>query len=120
MQDSAADLVRICKTADVPPGSVTRADPPGFPPLAVFNVEGSFYVTDDTCTHGQASLSDGYVHGDQVECPWHGGRFCIRSGEPLAFPVDTPIRSYPVTVVGDDVCIAASVGTPSRALPGIE
>jgi nitrite reductase/ring-hydroxylating ferredoxin subunit len=101
------DLVSLCKTADVAPGCVKQADAPGFPPLAVFNVAGTFFVTDDTCTHGQASLSDGYVEGDQIECPWHSGRFCIRTGEPLAFPAATPIRTYAVTVVGDDVCITA-------------
>jgi nitrite reductase/ring-hydroxylating ferredoxin subunit len=99
------DLVALCKTADVVPGSVKRADVPGLPPLAVFNLGGTFYVTDDTCTHGQASLSDGYVEGDQIECPWHGGRFCIRTGEALTFPAVDAVRSYPVTIVGDEVCI---------------
>ena len=106
MERSDQDLVRICKTGDVAPGSVKRAEAVGFPPLAVFNLAGTFYVTDDTCTHGQASLADGYVEGDQIECPWHSGRFCIRTGEPRAFPVVAPIRTYAVTVVGDDVCIA--------------
>ncbi|TMH54626.1 MAG: non-heme iron oxygenase ferredoxin subunit [Betaproteobacteria bacterium] len=101
-----SDLVPLCKTADVAPGSVKRADAPGFPPLAVFNLAGSFYVTDDTCTHGQASLSEGYVEESQVECPWHGGRFCLRTGQPLAFPAVEPIRDYPDTIVGDEVCIS--------------
>ncbi|MGH7806029.1 MAG: non-heme iron oxygenase ferredoxin subunit [Candidatus Binatia bacterium] len=110
MQDS--DLVSLCQVAEVAVGSAKRVEPPGLSPLAVFNLGGAFFVTDDTCTHGLASLADGYVDGDQIECPWHNGRFCIRTGEPTGFPAVTAIRTYPVTVVGEEVCIRAN-GSPS-------
>ena len=100
--------VPLCKTTEVDPGTVKRVDVEGFPPLAVFNLEGAFYVLDDTCSHGQASLAEGYVEGDQIECPWHSGRFCIRNGEPATFPVVVPVKSYAVTVVGDDVCVPST------------
>ena len=102
-----SELVPLCQVAEVADGAAKRVEAAGFPPLAVFNLAGSFYVTDDTCTHGLASLADGYVEGDQIECPWHSGRFCIRTGEPTSFPAVTAIRTYPVTVVGDEVCIPA-------------
>jgi ethylbenzene dioxygenase ferredoxin component len=100
-----SDLVSLCQVSEVAAGAAKRVEPQGFPPLAVFNLGGEFFVIDDTCTHGLASLADGYVDGDEVECPWHNGKFCIRTGEPTGFPAVTPVRSYPVTVVGDEVCI---------------
>ena len=98
-------LLRLCSTSEIAPGNVIRVEVKGLPALAVYNVEGTFYVTDDLCTHGKASLAEGYVEGDQIECPWHGGRFCIKNGEPTGFPVIEAIKTYPVTVVSGDVCI---------------
>src|SRR5687768_12258314 len=98
-------LLPLCKASEVAPGSAKRVDVEGLPPLAVYNVNGAYYVTDDTCTHGQASLAEGYLEGEEIECPWHGGRFCVRNGEPLGFPVVMAVQTYEVTVVGEDVCI---------------
>ncbi len=95
----------ICKTSEIGPGSVKRVAVDGLPPLAVYNVGGRFYVTDDTCTHGKASLAEGTIDGAAIECPWHGGRFDIATGEPTCLPAVEPITTYPVTVVGDEVCI---------------
>ena len=97
----------ICKVTDVNPGAVKRVEVDGLPPLAVYNLAGAFFVTDDTCTHGKASLAEGYVEGKEIECPWHGGRFDIETGRPTCLPAMEAIVTYPVTVVGDDVCIAA-------------
>jgi len=98
-------LRAICKTTEVGPGAVKRIELDGMPPLAVYNLGGRFYVTDDTCTHGKASLAEGTVDGAQIECPWHGGRFDIATGEPACLPAAEPVATYPVTVVGDEVCI---------------
>lgn len=95
----------ICKTAEVSPGSVKRIEVDGLPPLAVYNVGGAFYVTDDTCTHGKASLAEGYVEGKEIECPWHGGRFDIATGQPTCLPAMEAIATYAVSVVGDEICI---------------
>ena len=97
--------VILCKTGDVAPGAIKRVDAEGLPPLAVYNLAGSFYVTDDTCTHGKASLAEGYLEGNEIECPWHGGRFDIATGRATCFPATEDIKTYPVTIVGDDVCI---------------
>lgn len=99
-------MTPICKVSEVPAGSCKRVELAHAAPLAVFNVEGTFHVIDDTCSHGNASLADGYVEGDEVECPFHGGRFCVRTGEPRGFPATEPVKSYPAEVVGDDVCIS--------------
>ena len=97
----------LCKISEVDPGTVKRVEVDGLPPLAIYNLAGSFYVTDDTCTHGKASLAEGYVEGTEIECPWHGGRFEIATGQPTCFPASEAIATYAVTIVGDDVCINA-------------
>jgi nitrite reductase/ring-hydroxylating ferredoxin subunit len=97
----------ICKTGEVPVGAVKRVDVDGLPPLAVYNLAGTFYVTDDTCTHGKASLAEGYLEGSEIECPWHGGRFDVATGRATCFPATEDVKTYTVTVVGDEVCIGA-------------
>ena len=103
MADSEPKLIRLCETTAVPSGMVRRVTVPGMPPLAVYNLDNEFFVTDDTCTHGQASLSEGVVDGNLIECPLHAGCFSIRTGEPLAFPAAVPIRTYPARVIGDEI-----------------
>ena len=66
--------------------------------LAVYKVEGRVYVTDDRCTHQEASLSDGYLEGTTIECPRHQGVFDICSGKPLCPPVVDMLRTYDVRV----------------------
>ncbi len=66
--------------------------------MALFRVGDQFYATDDTCTHAEASLSDGYIDCDVVECPFHSARFCIRTGQALSLPASEPLKRYPVKV----------------------
>lgn len=73
--------------------------------IAVCRVKGKFYATDDVCTHGQASLSEGVVVGDVLECPLHQGRFCVRTGQTRGGPVNVPLRTYPTKVEGGKVYI---------------
>ncbi len=95
----AGKELRLCPVDAVAEGEALRVDIDGRPPLAVYNVEGKFYVSDDTCSHGDASLSEGMVSEDgRIECPWHTGSFCLRTGEALTSPADQPIRVYPVTL----------------------
>jgi nitrite reductase/ring-hydroxylating ferredoxin subunit len=91
------ELVLLCTAADVAPGSARKVGA-GKAALAVFNLDGEFYATDDRCTHGFASLSAGVIAGDQVTCPWHGGAFDIRTGAPVNPPCTVPLRTYPVVL----------------------
>jgi nitrite reductase/ring-hydroxylating ferredoxin subunit len=90
-------LVPLCDAAAVEPGTALRVEA-GDRVLAVFNVDGAFYATDDACTHGPGSLSGGYVEGDVVECDFHGGCFHIPTGKPVKPPCTEPVRTYAVTV----------------------
>lgn len=67
--------------------------------VAVYKAEGEFYATQDLCTHERAYLSDGVVVDCVVECPFHQGRFDVKTGEALGAPVITPLQTYPVRVV---------------------
>lgn len=63
--------------------------------VALYRAEGQFYATSVMCTHGQASLADGYLEGFQIECPLHQGLFDIRTGAATAAPCVDPIKTYP-------------------------
>tara|TARA_B100000586_G_scaffold197622_1_gene146106 strand:+ start:243 stop:575 length:333 start_codon:yes stop_codon:yes gene_type:complete len=62
--------------------------------IAVYRIDGDFFATSDVCTHGYASLSEGIVVDDVIECPLHQGRFCIRTGKALSAPVSEAIATY--------------------------
>ncbi|MER5802178.1 bifunctional 3-phenylpropionate/cinnamic acid dioxygenase ferredoxin subunit [Streptomyces mirabilis] len=66
--------------------------------IAVFHDGGAYYALDDTCSHGQASLSEGWIEGGEVECPLHSARFCLKSGEPQCMPATVAARPHRVEV----------------------
>lgn len=96
--------VKVCNVAELAPGEARRVILQERDPIAVFNVAGRFYVTDDDCTHGLSSLAkDGTVIDDQVECGWHGGRFNILTGAATCAPCTKALRTYPVEIVDGEV-----------------
>ncbi len=66
--------------------------------IAVYKVEGEVFATDNTCTHGQARLCDGFLEGHEIECPLHQGRFDVRDGRAMCAPVTEGLRCYPVRI----------------------
>lgn len=98
--------VRVCKADELKPGMVTRVDADGTP-IAVFNVAGEFFAIGDTCSHEEASLSEGYVEDDIVECPKHGAAFFIPTGEPRSLPATRPVPRFQTVVDGDDLFVEA-------------
>lgn len=73
--------------------------------IAVFNLGGDYYATDDICTHAYASLSEGYVEDGCVECPLHAGRFDIKTGKAQGVPVTEDIKTFKVKVDGDQIFV---------------
>ena len=71
--------------------------------IALFNLGGEIYALDNACTHVGGPLSQGRVEDDEVECPWHGSRFDIRTGEVRMFPAKEDVATYKVCITGDDV-----------------
>ena len=91
--------IELCKVQDVEAGEVRKTEAAGLT-LAVYNLDGEFYVTDDACTHGPGSLSEGFIEGDLIECNFHQGVFSIRTGEVVKPPCMVPVKTYK-TVVED-------------------
>ncbi len=71
--------------------------------IAIFNLGGEFYAIADTCTHRGGPLSEGTVEGEEVECPWHGAHFNIKSGEVMGPPAPAGVTNYTVRLVGDAI-----------------
>ena len=91
--------VKVLPLSELEEGTVRAVNVDGYPPIAVYNLGGEIYATDDLCTHGNASLAEGDIEGDEIICPFHEGSFDIRSGEPVGPPCMVPVRSYAAQVV---------------------
>lgn len=100
-------LVKACDSDALNPGEMLAVEAEGLPPVALYNIDGEFFATSNICTHAVAKLTDGYLEGDQIECPMHGGMFDIRSGAPTHFPCTEPLVTYAVTVRDGAVFIEA-------------
>ncbi len=96
----------VARVSELPPGTSKRVYS-GADAVALFNVGGTFHAVSDRCTHGRASLSEGTVDSDgcTLNCPWHGGQFNIKTGEPLGGPVRVPVNVYEVKVEGDRILV---------------
>ena len=73
--------------------------------IALYQVEGEIYATDNICTHGNARLCDGFLEGHEIECPLHQGKFDIRNGKALCAPLTEDVRTYPVKIDGNRVFV---------------
>ena len=96
------ELLRVAGKSDINPGTAKCVEAGGRR-LAVFNVDGSYYAIDDSCTHRGGPLSEGAVQGTTVTCPWHGASFDIATGNRLSPPAPMNIGSYRVQIDGDDI-----------------
>jgi nitrite reductase/ring-hydroxylating ferredoxin subunit len=99
-----SSLLDLCSTSEVPEGAAILVEKEGLT-LAVFNLGGRFFVTDDACTHGPGSLSEGEIDGEIVECNFHNGAFHIPTGRVEAPPCLVALRTYAVQVVDGTVYI---------------
>ena len=97
-----AELVTVCPASEVPENSVKSFEV-GTNVIAVYNVGGTFYATDNECTHGAASLADGILEGDVIECSLHFGAFNVKTGEAVQAPCFTALRTYKVVVENGEI-----------------
>jgi nitrite reductase/ring-hydroxylating ferredoxin subunit len=89
---------------DVPEGGTLQVTC-GAEAVCLYRLEGRVYATQDTCTHGAASLAEGYVDGDRIECPFHQGLFHIPTGKAVTAPCTIDLRVYEVTEQGGEVLL---------------
>jgi nitrite reductase/ring-hydroxylating ferredoxin subunit len=99
-----SELTKVCATSEVTGGSVKSFEV-GDNVIAVYNVGGSFYATDNECTHGAASLAEGILEDDIIECTLHFGAFNVKTGEAVQAPCFTALRTYKVVLQDGNVCV---------------
>jgi 3-phenylpropionate/trans-cinnamate dioxygenase ferredoxin subunit len=105
-------LQPVCPLGDIPPGEAFRWETD--PPVAIFHTEdGEVFAIDDTCTHQDASLADGWLEGCAVECPLHASKFDLRTGRADAPPAKLPVRSHRVEVTDGIVHVELSKEPPN-------
>jgi len=106
VDDNELSFYVVANANDIAPGELKYVEVgPKYEPVVLINFEGDFYALSDLCTHEEASLSDGEIVGDEIECPLHGGAFEIKTGLPANFPVVVPATTYRTRVVDDEVQI---------------
>ena len=99
-----AKIVKVAQTSEVAPGTGKVVQAEGGS-IALFNLDGTFYAIDNTCTHVGGPLGEGELAGDVVTCPWHGAEFNVKTGAMCRPPARSSVRSYTVKVEGDDVLV---------------
>ena len=95
----------VAALADLFDGAGIAVTPAGHD-IALYSVDGAVYATDNLCTHGNARLCDGFIEGLEIECPFHQGRFDLRTGQPTSAPATESLKTWPVKIDGDRVYLA--------------
>jgi ethylbenzene dioxygenase ferredoxin subunit len=103
------NLVALCDAAEVEPDAAIQVVLDGMA-YAVFNLDGAYFVTADLCTHGPGSLAEGFIMDAEVECPFHQGRFDIRTGSATGAPCTEALKIWAVHVVDGKICIDPGAG----------
>jgi 3-phenylpropionate/trans-cinnamate dioxygenase ferredoxin subunit len=110
-------MIEVCPLSALPRGEALRVE--AEPPIAVFHTEdGEVFAIDDTCTHQDASLADGWVEGCAVECPLHASTFDLRTGQVDAPPAKRPVRTHTVRVKDEHIYVELSQEEPNLP-PGV-
>ncbi len=92
----------LAASEDLAPGEMLAFEV-GAHHLALYNVGGAIYATDNVCSHAYALLTDGWLENDVVECPLHGGQFNVCTGKAACEPASVDIRTYQVRIEGGRV-----------------
>ena len=100
-----AEFVRVAGRGDVPAGEMLIVEIEG-EEIVLANVDGQIYAFGNGCTHRGGPLGEGLLEGDEVECPFHQGRFNVKTGEAVQEPPTDPIPTYQVQLDGDDIMVA--------------
>jgi naphthalene 1,2-dioxygenase system ferredoxin subunit len=96
--------IDIVSKADVPEEDVVGVEI-NAKSIALYQVDGEIFATDNICTHGNARLCDGFLEGHEIECPLHQGKFDIRNGKAMCAPLTEDIQIYPVKIEGGRVFV---------------
>jgi len=103
--NEATNWVTVARRADVPAGQA-KGVKVGNQEIALYNLDGEYYATDNVCSHAYAQLSDGFIERGQIVCPLHAGCFDIKTGKALEPPAEEDIKTFPVRLNGDEIQVA--------------
>jgi nitrite reductase/ring-hydroxylating ferredoxin subunit len=101
--EAARRKIKVSTTRDLTPGNCKVVDADGLA-LALYNVDGTFYATQNACSHRGGPLGEGILNGCHVICPWHYWKYDVTSGEQCESP-QIKLSCYPVTVEGEDIFV---------------
>ena len=104
---------RVCELSDLTPNEAKRIVLGGVPIAVVLDDAGDVHAIGDTCTHGEISLSEGFVEGETLECWAHGSQFSLVTGKPLNLPAYEPVPVFDVQIVDGAVLVDPS---PKKAV----
>jgi 3-phenylpropionate/trans-cinnamate dioxygenase ferredoxin subunit len=96
--------VAVASADEIKPGDVKVVDLNGRP-IAIANANGTFYAFDDTCTHEQCSLGEGFLEDTVITCPCHLAQFDVTTGAVVAPPAPRPVKTYVVRVVAGQLML---------------
>lgn len=99
---------------DLPPGRLKQVTIDG-ERVCLANAGGEIYAVSDTCTHARVPLSDGYLEGRQVVCPWHGAMFDLKTGRPTCGPAADSLRCYAVRIQHGAIVVSPTAEEPGAA-----
>ena len=94
--------VRAAARAELKEGDVLGVEIGGRQ-VALYDIDGTVFASDDICTHAYARLSDGWLEGTAIECPLHAARFDVTTGKVLSPPATEDLKTYPVRIAGDQI-----------------
>lgn len=97
-------FVKVAELGEISPGEMKLVEL-GRDQILLANVDGNVFAVDDICSHAYASLSEGDLNGEEVECPLHGSAFNVTTGEALTPPADDNLRAFQVRVEGQDILL---------------
>lgn len=95
--------VRICAVEDIKPGKAIRVKVGDLAIAIVRTKAGDVKALDDKCSHGEISLSEGFVDNETIECWAHGAKFSLATGEALTLPAFEPVAVYEVLIDNGDI-----------------
>jgi 3-phenylpropionate/trans-cinnamate dioxygenase ferredoxin component len=106
-------MISVGRIEALPPGEALRVTEGVPSPVAIFNADGTLYAVDDTCTHQDASLADGWLEGCLIECPLHASSFDLRTGQPTCPPAKDALRTHTVQVRDGVILLSVEVAEPA-------
>ena len=104
------NFVRVADTKDIQPSTMKAVELDNSQSICIANIDGKYYAIDNTCTHEGGPLADGTLEGYEVECPWHGSKFDVRTGAVTNPPATEPETTFEVKVDGNNILVKKQKG----------